>query len=106
VTPEEIYRQAYHAAYDALTPHNPLAQARDVIAEAVAAYVVGSRNAGVKRWQEIADDPDRRRDVVNALVRDLSQHESLRLPPHNVLDGIVQAVAAGLVAAEPTGGQS
>ncbi len=99
------YQQAYHAAYDALTPYTRHTQARGVMSEAIGAYVVGSRNGGVERWQKIATDRERRSTVTNALFRDLRQYESLRLPRIDILDGIVQAVAAGLVAADPTGGQ-
>jgi hypothetical protein len=87
------YDTAHKAAYDALSDvSRPVL--RNIIAESVAAFVVGKGGWGVQRWNSLATDTSQKRSLVMALMRDLPESATVSTGP---VDAAVTAAATALI---------
>jgi hypothetical protein len=85
------YDVAYRAAYDALDGVKARA-VRDILAENVAATVIGKGDWGRDRWEALASNDDRRVPLVRAALRDFSPTVST-----GPVDAAVKAAAQALL---------
>ncbi len=96
MTPEQRYELAYNTVYAALEPVAQKAL-RDLLAENVAAGVIGRGDWGAERYQRLASDETARQPVVRSAMRDLPETVIVSSGP---VDAAVKAAAVALLAAE------
>ncbi len=90
----EPYEVAYRAAYNALEAVGRRTL-RDILAENVAAHVIGANKSPVGRWTSLTSDDTHRARVVRNVTREFPETVTISSGP---VDAAVKAAAEALLA--------
>lgn len=101
LNPDQRYEMAYQAAYTALD-QVPRKAVRDILAEDVAACVIGKGDWTADRFQRLAVDDSFRLRVVQAVLKGMPETV---IVSSGVVDAAVKASAGALLPAEGQGQQ-